>query len=94
MERDKFANVLKDSIYSNASLRDMLLKLAQFSTEFTILDCTNDQEDLTRMLADYTSNLHYFLEKCLQSNSTTEEITELKWNPDSDIDLVTFRLDS
>ena len=46
------------------------------------------------MLADYTSKLHMFLEICLQSNSTTEAITELKWNPDSDIDLITFRKDS
>ena len=35
-----------------------------------------------------------FLEICLQSNSTTEAIEELDWNPDSDIDLVTFRRDS
>ena len=46
------------------------------------------------MLADYTSNLHAFLEKTLQSNKTTEEIKEIRWNPDSDIDLVTFRRDS
>ena len=46
------------------------------------------------MLSNYTSNLHAFLEKTLQSNKTTEEITEIKWNPDSDIDLITFRRDS
>ena len=46
------------------------------------------------MLADYTGTLHAFLERTLQSNKTTEEITEIRWNPDSDIDLVTFRRDS
>ena len=46
------------------------------------------------MLTDYTSALHNFIEKTLQSNKTTEEITEIRWNPMSEIDLVTFRRDS